>query len=643
MQNTEITLWISAVATFFIIVAASQKLGDFFTKIKLPLITGFIIIGVLTGPFVLKIIPKDISNLNFINEIALGFIALAAGTEMEITEIKQRSKPIFLMTLSQIVITFVLSFIILFIFVDKIPVIATLSNPEKLAFIIFTSTIFIAPSLATTIPLVNELRAKGNFTKTVVGVTVLKDIILIIVFAIVFSISNIIVTGGQLNIVEILLVFLDIILSIAFGILFAQFFKFVQKLKKPFSFDVILFVLAGWSTFIFADFINKYSNELLHFHLHLEAILIGITASFYVVNFTALKKNLHKLVEKIGPFIYVAFFTLIGISLSLDSFTKYWFIVIVFFVLRLVLVIFSSSLGSILSKDPRKEWFRSWTPHVAQAGVSLGLISIVAINFPVFGKNFEAVLVGMIIINQFIGPPLTKLTFQKLGESHVKGHLHEADANNNVYIIGVNRASIILARQLINAEIKLKIIDNDFDQEIYKSENIPLIKITDFSVKTLKSINFKNTDSVVIFKKEQEAFEIAQTIYENFGTRNVIVNLEKNTEKYNFKSIGALVVEPASAVLNLLEHFIRSPKATSLIMGYEKSHKTQDIEILCNDLNGIAIKDLKLPLEILLLSVTRDEQIMLPHGYTRLKKHDIITVIGNEQDIEIVKSIMYFD
>lgn len=643
MQNNELILWISAVTTFLIIVAASQKLGDFFTKIKLPLITGFIIIGVLTGPFVLKIIPKDISKLNFINEIALGFIALAAGAEMELSEIKQRSKPIFMMTISQIVITFVLSFIILFLFVDKIPVIANLTNPEKLAFIFFTSTIFIAPSLATTIPLVNELRAKGNFTKTVVGVTVLKDIILIIIFAIVFSISNIMVTGGKLNIIEILLVFLDIILSIAFGILFALLFKFVQKIKKPFSFDVILFVLAGWSTFLFADFINKYSNELLHFHIHIEAILIGITASFYVVNYTGLKNNLHKLVEKIGPFIYVAFFTLIGISLSLDSFTKYWLIVILFSVLRLILLIFSSSVGSILSKDPKKEWFRSWTPHVAQAGVSLGLISIVAINFPVFGKNFEAILVGMIIINQFIGPPLSKLTFQKLGEAHVKGHLNKVVPNNNVYIIGVNRASLILAKQLISDEIKLKLVDNNFDEENYKSDNFPLIKINDFSSKSLKSINFKDIDSVVIFKKEHESFEIAQTIYENFGTKNVIVNLEKNTEKYNFKSIGAIVVEPASAVLNLLEHFVLSPKATSLIMGFEKSHKTEDIEILCNDLNGIAIEDLKLPIGILLLSVTRKDQMMLPHGYTRLKKHDIITVIGNEQDIQIVKAKMYFD
>lgn len=644
MSMTEILPMIAIITAFVIIVSASKQLGQLFEKIRLPLITGFIVIGVIAGPYVLNMVPGDhLDDLNFLNDIALGFIAMAAGVEMYLKEIRERSRQITIMTTSQIVITFVLSFVFLLVFIDLIPFAKGFTQTTILAFSLLAATIFIAPSLATAIPLVNELRAKGPFTKTALGVTVMKDIVLIIIFAVVFAVSDIWVSGHKLKIFEIIIVFLDIVLSIGFGLVYAFLFKFVIKIKKPFWLEVILFLAAGWSTFIFSDIFLNLSETYLHLHIHLEAVLIGITATFYIVNFTGYKANLHKLVEEIGPFVYVTFFTLVGASLSIDSLLNYWLIALALFGLRLVLTFLSSFVGSIISRDSWKEAFLSWTPHIAQAGISLGLISIVATHFTDFGKDFEAVLVAMIVINQFIGPPLMKMAIVKLGEAHRKSDTYEFDMQRYVYIIGLEGKAIVLARTLKKANLNVIILTDRDELENESCTDLDIRNVSEVSYKTLAENGFELADSVVILKEAHEAYRIAEIIYEKFGTPNVVVRLDSRDKIEDFEEIGAIVVEPTSAMINLLEHFVRSPQATSILLGREKSQVTEDVEVIAKDVHGSALRDLKLPLGILVLSLTRNKQVMLPHGYTRLRIGDIVTVVGSQEQIDIVRTKLQFD
>ncbi|HOA80579.1 MAG TPA: cation:proton antiporter, partial [Defluviitaleaceae bacterium] len=47
---------------------------------KLPNVTGYIISGILIGPYVLNLIPREmVDNMGFISDIALAFIAFGVG------------------------------------------------------------------------------------------------------------------------------------------------------------------------------------------------------------------------------------------------------------------------------------------------------------------------------------------------------------------------------------------------------------------------------------------------------------------------------------------------------------------------------------------------------------------------------------
>ena len=181
---------------FIWVVIASNKISQLFLKIKLPLITGFLLSGVIVGPFLLNLIPQEaIDNLNFVNDFSLAFIAFAAGAELYLKELRGSLKSIAWNTFGQFVITFIIGFISIFFLSQNISFMQDMTTTSKIAVSLIIATIFIARSPSSAIAVINEMRAKGPFTKTAISVTVVIDILVIVLFALIFSISNTLITG----------------------------------------------------------------------------------------------------------------------------------------------------------------------------------------------------------------------------------------------------------------------------------------------------------------------------------------------------------------------------------------------------------------------------------------------------------------
>ena len=76
---------------FVLIALSAGQIGRYFTQARLSLITGFLLTGILAGPFVLDFISAEaVRKLHFIDQISLAFIAFAAGSELYLKELKKR-------------------------------------------------------------------------------------------------------------------------------------------------------------------------------------------------------------------------------------------------------------------------------------------------------------------------------------------------------------------------------------------------------------------------------------------------------------------------------------------------------------------------------------------------------------------------
>ena len=62
-----------------------------------------------------------------------------------------------------------------------------------------------------------------------------------------------------------------------------------------------------------------------------------------------------------------------------------------------------------------------------------------------------------------------------------------------------------------------------------------------------------------------------------------------------------------------------------------------DVEIRNEDIHGMRLRDLRLPSDVLVLSVKRKGQLLVSHGYTRMRLGDIITLVGSDNSLEDLK------
>ncbi len=620
---------------FVLILFASQNFAKYFKNVKLPLITGFLVTGIICGPHLLNLIQEEaIPKLDFINDISLAFIAFAAGGELFLKDIRRRVKSIVWNTFGQFVITFIIGSAAVFFLAEYVPFMKEMSVAGKIAVAILFGTIFVARSPSSAIAVISEMRAKGPFTQTVMGVTVVKDVLVIILFAICFSMAVTIVSGATLNPGIILILLLELSIAFGFGYLLGKTISAILSFTVREGFKLVLIMITGYGAFLLSDGIVHLSHSNLPFELHVEPLLVCIVASFSVTNYSKYRQEFQRILEDTGPFIYVAFFTLIGASLAIDILAKVWLIALILFAVRIVAMIVGSYAGNMLAGDPRVYRRIGWMPYVTQAGVGLGLAAKISGEFDDWGSEFATLIIAVIVLNQIIGPPLFKYSLVQVREAHKRAKTPKFDGQRDAIIFGLEDQSLALARQLQKHNWAVKIASLKKKEDVTIPADIPIVFIEFLNLRTLKSLEASKVEAIVLMLSDDENYKLAELVYENFGTKELVVRLNDRTKFNRFHDLGALIMEPTTAMVGLMDHLVRAPMATSMLLGMDEEHDTEDIEVSDRRYHGVALRDLKLPNDVLILSVMHRNHMVVTHGYTRLRVGDIITVIGSADSIE---------
>ena len=623
---------------FAIVAIAGHEIAKVFQKVKFPLITGLIITGIIAGSSVLKFIPSEsLPKLNFLNEVALAIIAFSAGSELYLKELRSRLNSIKWMTIGQLTVTFLLSSIAIFYGSSYIPFLADLSPSIKMIISVLFGVIFVARSPSSAIAVINELRANGPFTKTAMGVTVLIDVIVIVIFAICFAIAKAIINNEELGFSFLLFLLIELVLSFGLGILLGKILQIPLSFKINKHLKAIVITLLGYGAYLFASFIKVNTENVFQHEIILEPLLICIIGSFYITNYSKNRIEFIELLEKISPIIYIIFFILIGASVSLQTLSQVFWIALALFALRLFTIVFGSILGVVAAKDDKKYTFISWMPHITQAGVALGLTTLIAAEFPVWGYEFQTIIIAIIVLNQLVGPPLFKLAINFVGESHLKHKTPDFDGVRDAVIFGLESQSIALDMYLKQNGWNPKIVSVSESVDV-SNNDFSVVSVDDISLESFKDLKLENADVIVCLMSDDENFKISELVYENIGTKDIIVRYNGTRsflEKFN--ELGVRIIDPSLAMINLLDHFVRSPNATSILLGLDTTKDSIDVEIRNKDIHGMTLRDLRFPTDVIVLSVLRKDQIIISHGYTRLRLGDIVTLVGTKESVENVR------
>eukprot|EP00741_Cyanophora_paradoxa_P001322 tig00000478_g1278.t1 len=458
--------------TFAVVSFASSRFAILFPKIKLPLISGYLIAGIIVGPFVLNIVEKSaLPHLGFITQFALAFISFSAGAELYLPELRELFKQIIWITGLIGVFTYIIStFVVMGLSSGGLlPSMVGQSTSCIFGVSLVVASIMVARSPASAIAIVKELRAKGPFTSALLGVTVVCDVVVLILFAVSIEVGRTsCYPGKSFNIIALCVLVLELALAVGIGYCVGKlliFYLWIPRVPAEF-----LILPTGFILFLISNAITNYTEEHFSYEINLEPLLICIVGGYIATNQSLNRNKFLMLISKSGPYIFIPFFTLTGAALDLGVMFKSIAFACILFAVRMICIFFGSFLGGVMAKSPKSHNLHMWMTMLTQAGVSLGLALKVATAFKGFGDSLATSVIAVVVINQLVGPVLCKVGIKRVGEARSLAEAAldmvgegRAGVINRVLILGAEPDAFPLAVRLLRDHYHVVVVD--FDQE----------------------------------------------------------------------------------------------------------------------------------------------------------------------------------
>ncbi|MCB9730071.1 MAG: cation:proton antiporter [Deltaproteobacteria bacterium] len=374
---------------------------------RLPRITGYLLAGIALGPYGTGVLSHEMLGARgIVDGVAVALIALTAGGELEIAWLRRAIRRVATITFGELIVVFVGMFGT-FLAVQHFFTVIPLEDipPSSSALMVITmvfAVVAVTNSPSVTIAVINETRSEGPVTRTVLGVTILKDIAVIVFFALALAIARNTLGGAGdeplwWTLTRELLG--STLLGLGFGALLIAYLRTIGRELPVF---LLVFCLALAQTCR---------------ALHLEVLLAAVAAGCLVANFPG--GHGHRVVaaiERVSLPVYALFFAGAGAKVRLDALGAIWMPAVALVVVRAALVYAGTRLGTTLAGAEPAVRRYAWVGFLSQAGVTLALAALISRSFPTWGPALEMMLISMIAIHELVGPPAFQWALGRAGE-----------------------------------------------------------------------------------------------------------------------------------------------------------------------------------------------------------------------------------
>ena len=401
-----------------IALCAGLLVSRFVKPLKMPAVTGYLIAGILIGPYCLGRLGvtglgftsmTEVKALSLFNDVALGFIAFAIGNEFRLSQLKHTGRQATVIGIFQALVAALLVDVALialheFVLGDKLP----------LADAITLGAIATATAPAATLMVVRQYKAKGKLTDLLLPIVALDDAVGLIVFSVSFGVAKAL-NLGMFDLTSILLEpILEIIASLLLGLIMGIIFSAVEKYFKSNSKRLSLSI-----TFV----ILTVALSMMEFHIGtvkvgFSSLLVCMMLGTVFCNVCDFSEEIMGKTDRWTAPLFILFFVLSGAELELSVLGDLAIVGIglAYIVTRSL----GKYLGAYISAkavhcEPLIQRYLGIT-LLPQAGVALGMSVTVAQTLGAEGQMVRNIVLFGVLIYELVGPTLTRIALTKSGD-----------------------------------------------------------------------------------------------------------------------------------------------------------------------------------------------------------------------------------
>jgi Kef-type K+ transport system membrane component KefB len=404
-----------ALLTFGFLILAAYTVGEIAAALRGPAIVGYMVAGVVFGPAALATVsPEALTRLAPVSGLAVALIAFLAGAELRWEELRDRGIALLKVMSAELLLGFVALAGTLYAGRGFVPFMRGLPAPQAIAVAVLVASIAIVHSPAVTMALLTETRARGPVARTTLGVVLLTDVVVVLLFSGTLSLARTLAPGAEGSGVSIGTLSWEILGALLVGVILggaiAVYLRFVNE-------ELLLFA-------VLVAFLGSEVARLAH----VEAVLTLVTTGFVAENLSHRSRGeaLRHAMERSAAPVFVVFFALSGATIDVAAVVTLLPILVPLALVRGAAIWAGTRAGARWARLPREVSGNLWLGLVSQAGVAIGLASVVAEAFPTFGAELRTLLLALIALNQLGGPILFRRALVRSGEAPARPGLPSA-------------------------------------------------------------------------------------------------------------------------------------------------------------------------------------------------------------------------
>lgn len=206
-----------------------------------------------------------------------------------------------------------------------------------------------------------------------------------------------------------------------------------------------------------------------------------------------------------------------------------------------------------------------------------------------------------------------------------------------IVIVGGGKIGYYLTKTLLPNKHKITIIETDKElcKKIANELSIPVINGDGSNIDYLSEVNVQKADVfIAVTGRDEDNLIACQLAKKNYGVKRTIARVNNPKNIKVFEQLGVdMAVSSTSIIADLIEQEVDYAGMKPLMK--LKNGKIVLSEILvkkespaCNK----SLKDINIPGNCVLVSVIRDEEVIIPNGFTVLNDGDYIIAVSSQED-----------
>ena len=402
-----------------VLIILGTAAGELARLVRLPSLTGQIVLGILLGESFLHLVPDPQQRaFDPLITLAVGFVAVSVGGHLEWRRIHNAARRIVIITASQVTVTFL---VVLGVFQAFNPF--GLAPDERLPVHLLLASIATSTSPVSTLHIIREKRARGLLVKTTIGVIAVNNLATIALFAVCRAVGDDMLWTHRGVLRSLAPSLLGVVLSLAIGtvvgwalILYCRHIHLREggfetggreRTFRQASLFTGLFVAICLAAGLCEFMAGKYGGR----GLHPSAILANLALGLVLANGSTFKEELLSLFGVLESIVFTLFFVLAGSHLRLDDARQVGWAAAVYIVARAVSKILGGAGGALASRATGTVFRHIGVMLQAQGAIAIALVIVVGRDAALAGfegRITACVLSGVIFFELLSGPLISR-------------------------------------------------------------------------------------------------------------------------------------------------------------------------------------------------------------------------------------------